>query len=782
MSTLTASLSQIFDYGSKIGSAGRRHVAVNFNDRVIIAHPDAALVSWNASGNANPVPGLPLSEAQFVGVNVFQGILIGWFGSKLKYSDQNDFTMWIPVSTTASSFVFALTKPFTLGAPLLQSGTLYVDKDPTGLVVGQFLRIDSDPTYTFFKVASVLPATGSNGSIAGLNQSIAVGATADLFLTTFNAYLKDAQLYFDGQPSGILQVQADAVQPSAFALVLSAGFTRPAIGSTVTVTTLSTPNVTAQTYVSVGGSLFNGQDVYKVVNVNNHGNALTLQYTGVSTSSVSTHQAGEFIVAQPYVTVTNIGTTTATGNFILALKELYGFSVAPQMLTGASATGSVYPVGTQVFTVDANSAGETNNIGATINGPICSVITLGDYGYILKRRSIQSIQYVGSDNGTFFIRPEVTDEGLIGNYSFVKVAEDTVYIWGNKEIYRFIGGGQLVPIAQQYVKQAMAELNLARSNEIIGYHNERDFEVWFVYPRIDQPNNSSLRVLIYNYKENSCSIDNYTVSMGGVTAVGRGDISTDLAYQDVVGTYQSPTSFSSLASYNDEAANANLGQSLIGFKNGVPPFPVTITPTQARDMYFTAYPTTRYISDPITFINWLNAQWGNAFWPPLSSIEHTSPVDYKILKAMGYLPAVGIDPFFLGQGTDVSYGIGVLSPELPERFGDPFVCVYESVDLDAGDPVAYKYADTIILSIQIKSRSSTLMPLLVQLGAKKNYDDNITWSPISSIQVQGNENYTTKVNIPMAGKYFRVRLRATSYDMVFRISRIRILGRKGGTY
>jgi len=698
---LYADLLQIYDYGAEIATPGRRIVAVNFIDKVLFAHPDAPLLYWTGAGDAKIVPGLPPDE-YYRGVNVFQNYVILWKGNRLKWSSPNDFTEWIPVGSTATSFVFKLASPFVRGENgEVSGGYMYVNRSPLGLVAGQFLRIDSPPFYDFFEVDSVLPSTEMIGSVSGFTQTILPGASATLFLSSFVPYTKGAKLFFDGSDA-TLEVQENAKDAGSSSLVLSEVFSVPASGNTVDVTVASMPSITAGTYVSVGPTLFPGQDIYYVEAVDYKNNILSLRRTGISLSNSLDHQPGEYVVPQFYIRVKNVSTLTATGGFLTKLKERWGFKVKPIALTGQSASSYTFPVGKEVFTIDANGAGEAINGGSDVNGEILAVVTISDYAYILKHRSIQSMQYVGQDQGTFFIRPEVSDEGLLGAYSFVKVGNDKIYFWGNREIYEFAGGNQLVPVGQQHTKQAFAELDKGKANQIIGYHNEKDSEVWFIYPRKDQPAKGPLRVLIYNYLENSCTIDDYDTDLQAISAAGRIEWSREVIWNRAGGTWETPTSWVAEATWADISADVNEAFSILGVKN-----------------------QTSVFNGPGLLVH--------------------------------------------GEGTY-------------NRLGEAYESIWETVDYDGGDSVTWKYIDTVFVSLQVKAALTPPKYLEIYVGTKKDYDDDISWSAPKTVDVSGNRNFTTKVNIQKAGKYVRLRIRSVAADIQWRISQMRILGRTGGEY
>lgn len=697
MADLYADIFEIHDFGATIASPSRRVVATNFIDKVLFAHPDSPLLFWTGAGSAQQVPGLPPNE-YYRGVNVFQGHIVLWTGNRLKWSSPNDFTEWIPVGETAASFVFTLAVAFVRGANGVEGEYMYVNESPLGLVSGQFVRIDSDPNYDFFEVATVLPVTELIGNVAGFSQSIAAGATQPLFLNGFIPYKTGARLYFEASQA-TLEVVEDAIAVPAGTYVVATAFIVPAPGATVEVEVTAQPQINAGSYVSVGPAFYTGQDIYFVEAVNLADNKMTLRRTGVALAGSLDHQPGEFVIPQPYVRVKNISVVTASGGFLTKLLERFGFTVKPMDLSGQSSPSKEYPISTEVFTVDANGAGETVNAGSSVNGEILHFDTLSDYGFIYKRRSIQSVQYTGPDQGTFFIRPEISDEGFLGDYAFVKVGEDVLYFFGHKEIYKHVGGNQLIPIGQQFTKQIFAEVDRAKANQIFAFHNEKDSEVWFVYPQKDTT--GPLRAFVYNYLENSCTLDDYPTALEALTAAGRLDWSNDIIWIRSTGSWIAPGDWDADATWDDLGADVNESFNIIGAR-----------------------------TEPIAAV-----------------------------------------PSLLVHGEDTF-----------NRLGEPYNSSWESIDFDAGDPLAFKYVDTIVLSLQVKVKLDSPAPLNIYVGTKNDFDDDISWSAPRSIRVEGNGNITTKVNIRKSGKFFRLKILSDAADIQWRISQIRILGRKGGTY
>jgi len=135
---LNASLTQIFDFGGNVASVRRRTQACDFANRVIFC---SAGYSRPILGRAGCPGGrasrlVPVSDSGES--NAFKDILLLWSGSRLKWSDSNNSSSWVPVAATATTFTFATLAAFTQLAPGVESDIIPVNTSPLGLVAGQF--------------------------------------------------------------------------------------------------------------------------------------------------------------------------------------------------------------------------------------------------------------------------------------------------------------------------------------------------------------------------------------------------------------------------------------------------------------------------------------------------------------------------------------------------------------------------------------------------------------------------------------------------------------------
>jgi hypothetical protein len=703
-------LTQLYDYLSNLANARSRIVATSFFDKVIFAQPRSPMVYWDGvSAAAKLLPGLdPLLAWQ--GVTTFRDYVLIWGGSTLKWCATGDAFEWIPVGATATSALLKTLQTFSVPAVGVKTEWVYVDSSTAALLaIGQFMRFDLNGYVTYLSVTDVLPSTGQVGNVTGFPQTVPAGGDREVFIRDFIPYKAGGMVYFSNNPSIILTVNSDAFDPGTNACTLAADFTIPAPGGNVTIQVEGLFPFGLGAHISIGPNLFAGNDVYIVTGIDYADGIVNLAYTGNSGTSLSTHFAGEFIVPQPFVSLHNASGSIDISAMGGTLQELFAFKGTVSQLTGAAPATTVVPIGTTILSVDANGAGELVNAGAFINGPLWWVETLGDYAYIFKNRSIQSIQYVGLDQGVFFLRTEVIDEGLIGKYSFVKVGIGQIFLFGNREIYRYIGGSQLQPVGRQHAVEVFAELDLTRVDEIVGYHNEKDFEVWFAYPVAGTAaNDAPYRVFIYNYVEDSCTTDDYDPSahanlvLHGITAFGRLNLSPNPTFAFAGGTWSAPVSWPVDALWEDILSSGAQNFTVAGF-------------------------------------------------------QHNNSVDRPTLA-------------LLNQGFD--------------RDGNAMACLYETGDFSDGDPLSVKYSDTLTVALEAVAMAVQVNPYVieVQLGSRMNLGDDLVWSNPVVLPIESGEQRVAKVNIRRTGRYMRIRVSSSQVGCGWRVSRMHLMGRLGGTY
>jgi hypothetical protein len=200
-------------------------------------------------------------------------------------------------------------------------------------------------------------------------------------------------------------------------------------------------------------------------------------------------------------------------------------------LTGSHATATNL-AGTSLLTLDANEAGSAQNVGADINGPIFAVVPMGDYAYIFKERSIQSLQYVGTQSGIFYAHTENSNEGLISRNAYVKLGNGRIIFLGQRELYDYRGGASPQPICVQYTRQLFEELDRANLDSIFMFHREDRNEVHIFYPALSD---ARQKILIWNYAENTCSLDYYDYALGTLCAAGYLSFTSDPTWEVVPG-------------------------------------------------------------------------------------------------------------------------------------------------------------------------------------------------------------------------------------------------------
>lgn len=633
----TATLTDLFT-GSPT-TAGYFWSAADFFDKVLLAQHDNFPQYWvNGASSTNILPGLALNENQFSGtpdgsanfdgVTSFFGHVILWNDDIIKWSDLNDFTNYIPVGSTATSATLTIKSPGFTQPAIGSTVVVATVEDPYGngttVTVGQFVRI--------------------NDMQGGLPY--------------YNFYT-------------ITAAQETGTSLASAVIHSGAGGTGYIVNDILTIN-------------SGFGTVAQG------------GTAAQLKVTGVSggaITTVSVQTAGNYKVLPG--TLTAIAVTGGTGSgatFDLTFNSTGNISnqVTLQLLgtTGSTPASDTIGAGEFIQTLDANEAGEQQNAGNLVNGPIYQIIPMGDYAYVFKEWSIQSMQYVGSGSGIFYIRTEVTREGPVGRNAVKNLGNGNIVFLGHRELYSYTGGAQPTPICQQYTRQLFAELDRTQLDEVIIHHREPRNEVWVVYPVT-----GGQKVLIWNYMENSATLDIYDAPIASLTAL-------------------EPVTWSIDPSWESEPLSLTWG-----------------TFSQTTD------------------------------WAELTD---TGDVESSLIAT--------------STGTLLMHG------QVYSRLGDGYVALAETMDYDFGDNTVFKYIDVVHVGFNVVANASITSNVYIQVGTRTTLDEDIKWSASYPVNVQGNANFTAKVNPGGSGRYVRLRFYSQDANIQWAVTSFEIYARAGGTY
>ena len=503
-----------------------RWYAADYIDRVLFATPSVQPLFWPGSGKARPLPGLPDVNG-YDGIEVFDEHVLLWSGARLKWSARSDFANWVPVGATAAFGIASLESDFTMTPTGAATSHAYITGPAGEFVVGQYARIvsyESNLTkiaYDYFQVSDVALESVLKARTIKRSQSVAAGATTRIYLGRYDQYVEwtlGARLKIDGTAT-TLNVTARSRNANYDYSLSATSPSVPEIGGTLVVGFAAVPTeMLAKDILSIGAGENPGQDLYRVKQAPSF--SVTLERLGIGDRATGTaFSSGSHASFQNWVEVKNTGTTGVSIPPEAEVTVVSSLVLIPLGYTGGTVVGANIPAGATIETLNANAAGEVLNVGAAINGDIYAVVPLAEFAYILKKRSIQSIQSVGQAAGTFFLRPEILEEGPIGRYSWCRAGDRQIAFIGNKGMYVYGGGQNLRQIASQHWQKFRDEVDWARSDEIIAHHNRRQNEVWFTYPT---PTGVT-KVYVWNYVEDSVVLDRYPDAVNGISALGRVD-------------------------------------------------------------------------------------------------------------------------------------------------------------------------------------------------------------------------------------------------------------------
>lgn len=506
-----------------------RWLAADWYDRVLFTAPGASPLFW-APGmeQARPVPGLPATVG-YDGVEVFNGRALLWSDDTVKWCAQNDFANWVPVPVTAATGRGILLDDVAAQEISSVIGPVHFEEFSGELAVGQFVRIvsnEADPetiTYDYFTVESFANSLNEYGQTLSVDQTVEAGKTAKVFLEFPDAYVEwseGARVSVAGASTELTIGERSRNQNVVYSASESNNdFLVPEVGGKTHITLRESPQeLEPGDVISIAHrSDEAGQDLYEVLQV---AQTLTIKRLGVGANQANpggpVAGAETVVVFQPWVELVN---ETAANVFIVRNSEIRTITAATLRTlayTGATPPGERIPSGAVLETLDANDAGEFVNAGSRVNGAVYAITTLAEFAYILKEWSIQSMQDVGRDLGTFYVRTEIHDEGLVGRYAWTRFGDRSIAFIGHKAFYVYTGGQDLRPFADSQWDAFRAEFDRSRADEVVAYHNRPFSEIWFVYPTLD----NKTKVLVYNYDAQSITLDEYDSALNGLTAVG----------------------------------------------------------------------------------------------------------------------------------------------------------------------------------------------------------------------------------------------------------------------
>lgn len=726
------------------GGGLQRWSFCDFNDRVLMAHRSLSPHYWPGYGRARPIPGLPSGEG-YSGVEVVASHVVVWKDATWKWSAQNDMTLWLPVAETAASVRSGIVSAFDQPAVGGITDWVFLSDPDRNFVVGQYVRIDvptenattgaTDWYYNFYTVYGVWSGSTTTALSIKSDQYVEAGATEKVLFQSGGGFLEGGFIAVDGTVTHLEISAASTIKTEVYSTGVSSDVV-PGIGSTFWLQ-LTNPSGSLKfgDIVSLGSVAGFGQDLYSVAQEVDVLGRIKLEKLGLGEAQLPPGYLvpeGFSLGFQPYVEVTNTGLNREFIPSGAAISGLNAVKLTPMGLAGETPTATRIKADLDIQSIDANDAGEGQNVGSQINGEILSIVSIGEYGYILKNKSIQSIQFVGRQAGTFFVRPEILDEGPISRNAWCKMFDNNkvsgIIFVGRKEIFKYTGGTSIEPIGRQFTKEIFGqgagapsdnELDRSRVDEIVCYHNEKQNEIWIAYPTLGKGTN---RVFIYNYVYDSVSLDDYPESLGGITAVGALDCEAAVTWEE----------FSEADGGTDETWTDKDLKWYEYVEDGLQRFTFVAIAGDTPNPIIGEFPLDHINGAPVPRLLLHGREYSR------SSRDNCHPEAYE--------------------------------------------CSAETQDFDFDNPTLWKYAYTIQMMVDVRQSQPRPMTLYVQLGGRDNLDSDIRWSAPTPVEVSGNGMRTTQANIRMAGRFIRVRFSSKAVGCNWKVASYKIFARPGGRY
>jgi hypothetical protein len=566
----------------------RRLASIVFFDKVLFTHETIKPQYWDGEIDATneertyDIPGI-LGEASFDGVAVFYNHVMLWKGTRLIWSDVADFSLWFPLSRTITSLTLTTTNSFTqVSAGGVVTENIFTDVAPLGLVKGTPMRNVDLPNSTYWLVDYVSPFSGQsykqeNFDAGSPVQTIGI-LPADNKRRLYIAQgeilpaLEDSVVHPLSDTGGTDHLKIVDQSPNVsyllFASYADAALPAPQ-NAQLDLTLVTWPANTLQSVklpsaalkqmsvgdiVSIDITVSTGRELFEVEFIDYGNGQVDLRrgapdpVTGVNEisgrapwdQSIGSGTDSIVITLQRWIEVENVSGIPVTVPKGDSLVEQYYIKLQAVGSTGEAEVGEVFPTGTELLTVDANESGEIQNVDPQVAGEIYNFVQIGEMGYILKERSIQSVQYVGLSQGVFYIRAEITEDGLLGRNAFTKLNDDSIAMLGNRDLYIYKGGRDQVPVAREYTIQLFKELDYDARHEVSMHHDELSREIWIVYPTIIDGVRKK-KVFIYNYEDRSCTLDDYSSNEVALTAMAYAKPFQLVTWNDLVGDWTQQT-------------------------------------------------------------------------------------------------------------------------------------------------------------------------------------------------------------------------------------------------
>lgn len=701
--------------------------ATAFFDKAVVCNGAVIPQWWNGSYEALPIPGLPQSYYPDGCENIANHLMF-WKGRRGHWSELGDYSLFIPVRDPACTGRWKPVHAISLPAPDQVTDWIYLDDSTAKMAKGQFFRIEDllNGQASYYDVFDLSPINAQGQlTTAGFAQAVSSGfASSKIYLDNLlGVFPTGVHLQFDGG-DWTKVVQLDQSSRSIQAPLFTA-FESPldANGVPFFQASFTAPAIGSTIQISVGA--VDTFDVGDQVSISNTGPATCSDiYTVMSIDRVAVKITirREGIGTNQQSSYSNLNTTISFQPWV-SLRQIVQGSYTGTLPTGfpdiAIPAGAVFR---PVYGIRLHNQDKT--------GAIPAGTSYIPYGV--------EFEALGTNDAGEFVQTGGYDEhGDI--LQIVRINENDGLMLKERGIasIKYVGRPEIFNISFEMTDEGLIDPGAwtRLANNTIAFLGHRGFYIYTagggvkpicetvmrsLYEELDRSAFNRIRII---HDENNRELHLYYPTLAGVEKV--------LIYSYI----EDSVSFDDYAPLAVRTAGLAQWSVFENWNSDASPIPWT---------QFTK--------------RWSDND--SSFALPLANIiaYSSSPTDFS------------------GAGCKL-YAYGFTD----DRAGVAFHKEFQSIDYDFSDSSAFKYLDTVTLSLEIKKVYGSERTLWVQAGARDSLDAQIRWGTPQPIDCSGNRNDRPRVNLRRSGRYLRLKFYSDDPDCQWRISEYRLIARLGGT-